>query len=117
MCLPIALLGVTIAFRESLVYLARFFAGMCLIANGAYIGVGAFNRVGDTAAMLGFGSPRWAPVLFGCVCIPLGLAMWHGLGARFGLGRKARPVNPKHAWASVGLAVVIVMGEMVWMFV
>src|SRR5215475_1853239 len=28
-------------------YLLRFFAGFCLIANGAYLGVGSFDNVGD----------------------------------------------------------------------
>ena len=45
--------------------LARFFAGFCLIANGAYIGIGAFYRVGDCAEMLRTGSPHWVLVLFG----------------------------------------------------
>jgi hypothetical protein len=36
--------------------LAQFFAGFCLIANGAYIGGGSFARVGDCGEMLRNGS-------------------------------------------------------------
>ena len=36
--LPVALWGIAAAFRLTATYLARFFAGFCLIANGAYIG-------------------------------------------------------------------------------
>src|SRR5262245_31469150 len=32
--------------RLSFWYLLRFFSGFCLVANGAYIGVGSFDHVG-----------------------------------------------------------------------
>lgn len=67
-----------------------FFAGFCLIANGAYIGVGAFEGVADAGVMLRLGSPRWALVLFGLVLAPLGLWVWHRESGRFGFGRRRR---------------------------
>ena len=57
--LPLALLVIFKVGRVSLAYLSQFFAGFCLIANGAYIGVGSFARIGDAGDMLRHGSPRW----------------------------------------------------------
>src|SRR5262245_2292907 len=44
---PLAAWGVAAGLRWSEAYLARFFAGFCLLANGAYIGAGSFEGVGD----------------------------------------------------------------------
>jgi hypothetical protein len=54
-----------------------FFAGFCLIANGAYIALGSGERIGDCGEMLRHGSPRWTLWLFGAVAIPAGLWLWH----------------------------------------
>ena len=54
-----------------------FFAGFCLIANGAYIGIGWIRRAGDTADMLRLGTPLWLLIAFGVVCVSGGLMMWH----------------------------------------
>jgi hypothetical protein len=59
---------------------AQFFAGFCLIANGAYIAFGSFARIGDCGEMLRHGSPPWLLWLFGAVTIPAGLWFWHQLG-------------------------------------
>lgn len=61
--------------------IAIFFAGFCLIANGAYIAVGSFDRVGDCGEMLRSGSPFWTLLAFGALTIPLGFLMWHRLGS------------------------------------
>jgi hypothetical protein len=45
-------------------YMPRFFAGFCLIANGAYIGVGSFDGIGDAGEMMRNGSPTWSLWLF-----------------------------------------------------
>lgn len=55
----------------------RFFAGFCMIANGAYIALGSSERIGDCGDMLRHGSPRWTLWLFGAVAIPAGLWIWH----------------------------------------
>lgn len=60
--------------------IALFFAGFCLIANGAYIAVGAWDRVGDCRDMLRAGTPLWLMILFGAVTVPWGLYIWHRLG-------------------------------------
>jgi len=109
--LPLGLLAVAWSLRLNPVYLFRFFAGFCLIANGAYLGVGSFVGVGDAGDLVRHGAPRWSLIVFGLVCAPAGLYLWNGLGTRFGLGEARGEVDPKAvAWA-VGLATVIVLVE------
>jgi len=76
-------------------FLARFFAGFCLVANGAYIGVGSFDRIGDAGTMLQHGSPTLALWTFGCVSILAGFALWHGQGRHFGMGPYATQVGDR----------------------
>jgi hypothetical protein len=54
-----------------------FFAGFCLIANGAYIGAGSITHVGDAGDMLRHGSPRWLLASFGTISAAWGLWIWH----------------------------------------
>ena len=56
---------------------ADFFAGFCLIANGAYIGLGSFERIGDAGDLLRHGSPPWLLPAFGVSAIAAGLLIWH----------------------------------------
>src|SRR5688500_18208519 len=62
---PLAIWGVLRVFRAPLAWLAQFFAGACLLANGLYLGVGAFNAVGDAGDIIRHGSPHWLLCLFG----------------------------------------------------
>ena len=62
-------------------HIAMFFAGFCLLANGAYIAIGSFGRIGDCGVMLQHGSPFWALLIFGMLTIPLGIYLWHRLGS------------------------------------
>ena len=82
-------------------YLFRFFAGFCLIANGAYIGVGSFDRIGDAGEMLKQASPIWTLWLFGILTIPLGFFLWHRQGVYFGLGESQGKVENNAAYASL----------------
>lgn len=91
--LPLLLWGVLWAFRLPGDFLARFFAGFCLIANGAYIGAGAWEGIGDAGVMLQTGSPLWVLWIFGAASIAFGFLIWHGLGASFGLGPEAKQVS------------------------
>jgi hypothetical protein len=59
---------------------AQFFAGFCLVANGAYLGVGAFTRAGDAGDLLRHGIPKPVLVAFGIVATSSGLYLWHRLG-------------------------------------
>lgn len=60
----------------------QFWAGFCLIANGAYLGVGWTMRAGDAGDLLRHGTPVGVMVLFGAVAFSAGLALWHLLGKR-----------------------------------
>jgi hypothetical protein len=89
-------------------FLLRFFAGFCLIANGAYIGGGSFERIGDCGELLRHGAPVWQLWVFGALGVTSGLAAWHGLGADFGIGRSGKPVSRRMTLGVVGLALALV---------
>jgi hypothetical protein len=59
---------------------AMFFAGFCLVANGAYVGTGWTLRAGDGADMLRHGTPPWVMCGFGFVAVSAGLFLWHRIG-------------------------------------
>lgn len=111
--LPLGLFALTRALRWEFAYLLRFFAGFCLVANGAYLGVGAFAGVGDVGDLLRLGAPRWALVAFGLAAAPAGLALWHGLGPRFGLGPSSGRVDPRAARWTLALLVLLVAAELI----
>lgn len=75
---PLLLWGIVRLVRPKIAYFFRFFAGFCLIANGAYIG-GDFSTLGPTDAglLIEHGANRVFLVLFGLVCVSLGLLLWH----------------------------------------
>jgi hypothetical protein len=71
----------------------RFFAGFCLIANGAYLGIALFNPVGDAEVLLREQAPLWWLTLFGGITVPAGLLLWHQLGREFGWGANAKAIS------------------------
>jgi hypothetical protein len=81
-------------------FLFRFFAGFCLISNGLYIGLGSFEGIGDCGDLLRHGASLWQLWLFGVITAPAGLALWHGQGRCFGLGPRAKPVQPTAAYVA-----------------
>jgi hypothetical protein len=93
-------------------YLVRFFAGFCLIANGAYIGAGSFRSIGDAGDMLHHGMPIWALWLFGIVTVPFGLLMWNGLGKHFGLGDAKGKVDLISVYIAIILFVATIAIEL-----
>ena len=95
------------AARRPSAFVLRFFAGFCLIANGLYIGLGSFGRVGDCGEMLRHGAALWQLWLFGAVAAPIGLALWHGQGPSFGFGAADGQVS--HAAAYVSLATCLAL--------
>jgi hypothetical protein len=62
-----------------------FFAGFCLIANGAYIGLGWIDAAGDAGTLLRHGASPWTMAVTGLAAVALGLYLWHSMGPRFGL--------------------------------
>jgi hypothetical protein len=110
--IPLAGWAAARALRLDLAYLPRFFAGFCLVANGAYLGVGAFGGEGDAGDLLRLGFPAWPMVAFGLVGFAAGLRTWHGLGPRFGLGEARGRVDPRAVrWAS-GLLLAVLAVEL-----
>lgn len=91
--LPLVIWHAASVARLSFAFVLRFFAGFCLVANGLYIGLGSFGRMGDCGEMLRHGSPIWQLWLFGAITVPVGFWLWHGLGPAFGLGIAQRKRN------------------------
>jgi hypothetical protein len=108
--LPLTGFGIAAVARMAGAYLLRFFAGFCLVANGAYIAVGSFDGIGDAGDMLRQGSPIWLLWAFGVVTVPLGLLLWHRLGPYFGVGR----VSWGAAFACLALLVLVVGLELLF---
>lgn len=109
--LPLAAWGLATALRWPWAYLPRFFAGFCLVANGAYIAGGSFGGLGDAGVMLRHGSPAWGLWAFGAVTVPAGLWLWHREGPHFGLGTARGQVSPAAAYGCfVVLLALLVLG-------
>ncbi|HUG18675.1 MAG TPA: hypothetical protein VMM56_06825 [Planctomycetaceae bacterium] len=96
-------------YRFPWAFVLRFFAGFCLIANGGYIGLGSFDRLGDCGPMLSHGSPMWVLWVFGATYAAAGLCLWHRLGPKFGLGNEPEPVSRNLARIVAGLAALVVI--------
>jgi hypothetical protein len=112
--LPLAILALFRIARWKWDNLAQFFAGTCLIANGAYLGVGSFQGIGDAGDLIRLGSPNWCLWLFGLIAVASGLFYWNGLGPSFGLGRAAGVVDRRAAVCSAVLLVIVVIIEVVF---
>jgi hypothetical protein len=111
--MPLAALGVWRACRAPGIYVLRFFTGFCLIANGAYIGVGSFGAVGDTGDLLRHGALMWHLWAFGLLTAPLGVYLWHRQGQHFGIGKSDGTVSAVAAYVIFSLLVGVVVGEIV----
>lgn len=96
-------------------FLLRAFAGFCLIANGAYLASAVVMPVGDAEDLIRLGTPKWIMVPLGVAGVVCGLAMWDGLGPKFGIGSEP-PGRVTLVVASVAL-VVLVVGMLVWSWV
>lgn len=112
--LPLIALLLARALRSPGIYLFRFFAGFCLVANGAYIGVGSIQGLADAGDMLRYGSSRWELILFGVLTVALGLYVWNGLGPKFGLGEARGRVSRAAAITSLVLFAVVAGLELVF---
>ncbi|MBX3438686.1 MAG: M50 family metallopeptidase [Planctomycetaceae bacterium] len=89
MLLPLLLWQACKAAQLPGVHVLQFFAGFCLIANGAYLAGGSIQGIGDAGDLLRWGAPLWSLWVFGALTMPLGLFLWHGLGRHFGIGPHA----------------------------
>ncbi len=82
----------------------RFFAGFCLIANGAYLGSVISSPVGDASDLLNHGAHRWQLLLFAVITIPLGILAWDDLTPHL-----RRISDPKLGtiWGILGVALIV----------
>ena len=90
---------------------AMFFAGFCLIANGAYIAIGSFDRVGDCGEMLRTGSPLWALITFGAVTVAVGLFLWHRLGSLKHFLSNPSVITSRSAYLVLCILLAVVVSE------
>jgi len=111
--LPLLAFLVARCLRWPNVYLFRFFAGFCLIANGVYIAFGPSEGGADTAVMLSHGTPRWTMMAFGILSALFGLYLWHRQGPHFGLGEAKGNVDRRAVIASAALFAAITLAELV----
>lgn len=112
--LPICLWLAAAALRSGVAPVLRFIAGFCLLANGAYLAVGSFDRIGDAGDMLRTGTPIYMLWIIGGLAAVLGTALWHGQGKHFGLGRAAAPVSPRIAYGCLLSFVALVVIMSLW---
>ena len=109
--LPIAMWGVATRLLHNYAWLVKFLAGFCLLANGLYVGVGSFQKIGDAGDIQQHGSPIWLLWLFGLVTVPTGLALWNGLGKHFGIGKAPEPIRPNLSYACAITFVLLAFAE------
>ncbi|WP_432797864.1 hypothetical protein [Poriferisphaera sp. WC338] len=74
--MPLGLLLLSIRAKRFQNFAATF-TGFCLLANGAYIGLGGIDQIGDAGDLLRHSSPLWILILFGITSISFGLYIWH----------------------------------------
>ena len=109
--LPLAMWTLVPARLSLLRHVGQFFAGFCLIANGAYIAAGWVGGVGDCGDMLRAGTPVYVMVAFGVVTVPLGLYVWHRLGSIEDFISRPSLVTGRMAFAAAITLVVIIAVE------
>ena len=109
---PLLAWGLAMAVRLPGAFVLRFFAGFCLIANGAYLAGGSFDGIGDCGVMLQHGTPIWLLWLFGAATIPAGLWLWHRQGPHFGLGTAKGEVRRGIVYATLVVCILVVVLEL-----
>jgi hypothetical protein len=105
---PVLVWSVAAGLRRPGAFLLRFFAGFCLIANGAYIAGGSVDGIGDAGVMLRNGTSTLAVWVFGGTTVPAGLALWHGQSRHFGFGPHPEPVRCGHALSAAIVTVGLI---------
>lgn len=112
--IPLGIHAVTRWRRWPRAWLAAFFAGFCLIANGGYLLGGCLFPVGDAEVLLRAGAPRIALAAFGAGTLVSGLYLWNGLGRYFGLAREVAPIDKAAARVVAALAMILIGVELIF---
>ena len=111
---PLLLWCLAAAGKWPSAFVFRFFAGFCLIVNGAYLAAGSFDGIGDCGDLLRHGAPIWTLWLFGAITLPSGLLLWHRQGEHFGMGPAPKLVSRQLAYSSAAFALVTIIAELIW---
>jgi hypothetical protein len=115
--IPLAALAVARLLAPRYAWLARWFAGFCLIANGGYLLGGSFLSGGtadDGGVLLAYGASRWQLAAFGLPAIAAGLYLWNGMGPRFGQGEAKGKVDRRAALGVFMLLVAVLAVELLF---
>jgi hypothetical protein len=112
--LPLGWWAIATVLRSSSAYLWRFFAGFCLVANGAYLGYGLIEPIGDANDVLRYGGHMWQLAAFAIVTVIAGFALWHRQGSHFGWGSEGKAVPLRHIGFTWACWIVVVVGEVLW---
>ncbi len=105
---PLMLLAIARMLSRRGTFVLSFFAGFCLISNGAYLAGGAWINAGDAGDLLAQGTRHWQLIAFGLPAVALGLRLWNGLGPHFGLRMPAGKVDRSIAIAAFVACVLII---------
>lgn len=112
--LPLVIAATIPARGTSVRYMAQFFAGFCLIANGAYLAVGCIDQVGDCREMLQHNVSILWLLAFGAVTIPAGLYLWHRMGSPAHFLQTPSLVTRRMMLSTAMVLMVAVVVECVW---
>jgi len=114
--IPLLLWALARTAARSYAYLARWFAGFCLVANGAYLAAGALlsGSADDGSVILSHGGARWQLIAFGLPAVAAGLYLWNGLGPHFGLGPAKGRVDRQAAVGVTMAMVLLVIAELIF---
>jgi hypothetical protein len=93
-------------------YVLQFFAGFCLVANGAYLAGGAFYDMGDASELLRHGAARPLVYVFGVSTTVIGIFLGSGLGPHFGFAQAGGHVDKGVAYVVVWIWLAIVALEL-----
>jgi len=111
--IPVVLWVTVRAAARRYAFLARFFAGACLVVNGAYLGTSALagGQDLDGPVILAHGGSLWPMLLFSAVAIGLGFYAWNGLGPHFGFGEAEGRIDRSAAVVAVVLTATLILAE------
>jgi hypothetical protein len=109
--IPLAAFGAVRSAGWTRAWLARFFTGFCLVANGAYLLGGSFFPVGDAEVLLREGAPRVALAGAGLIALVSGFVLWNGIGSHFGLGQPDSQIDARAAWWVAAATAVLIVAE------
>lgn len=110
--LPTVLWSSLSVLKSPATFLVRFFTGFCAVANGLYLGVGSFDRIGDAGDLLRSGASLWHLWLFGTLATLAGFRIWHGQARSFGFGLTTEPVSWRSVKLTAALLAIIVALEL-----